>query len=111
MAVTNSQEDVKISSIGRHLPCTNYNLYKHIESGNFAEAGKIIEQISKFEKIKKSDLKSFVSLVLKYYILTDNHNADSFYIKNKNNLMKRDILFYCKYLYHINFDKSLNNFK
>ena len=72
-------------------------VHKYIK--NFAEAGRLIEECSQIDKMKKSDHRSFVSLVLKYYILTNNSEVNSFYHTNKKNLMKRDILFYCKYLY------------
>ena len=49
-------------------------------------------------------------MVLKYYILTDSDKLEDFYQENKRNLMKRDILFYCKYLYFVDSDRSLTNF-
>ena len=88
MAVTISKEDVKFSSGHGPIHCPNYNLYRYIESKNFAEAGRLIEECSQIDKMKKSDHRSFVSLVLKYYILTNNSEVNSFYHTNKKNLMK-----------------------
>ena len=90
---------------------SNYDLFKSIESKNFLEANKIIQELFKINNQRKAEFKSFVSLVLKYYILTENTNLEKFYHDNKNNLMKRDILLYCNYIYHTNYEKSLENFK
>ena len=89
----------------------NYNLFKLIEEGKLCEADKLIKIISTSGGLNKNETKGFVSLALKYYIITnDNSSLEDMYLKHKDNLMKRDILYYCNYLYNKDYEKSLDNF-
>tara|TARA_B100000161_G_C33542179_1_gene411161 strand:+ start:392 stop:1504 length:1113 start_codon:yes stop_codon:yes gene_type:complete len=106
MAVSKTTVDVNYRSRRNH----NYDLYRYIESGNLIDAKELINYIFLAGNLKKGEERSFISLVLKYYILTDSDKLENFYQENKRNLMKRDILFYCKYLYFIDCDKSIANF-
>ena len=107
MSVVNLKEDVNYISGGNPI----YSLYKSIETQNFTNARYLINEVIQFDKLKQSELKSVVSLVLKYYILTNSKNIENFYNDNKNSLMKRDILLYCNHFYHSDFDKSMKSFK
>ena len=50
--------------------------------------------------------RGFISLCLRFYISNNNHIEIEKIINSCNNLMKRDYLAYCKYLYDIDIEKS-----
>lgn len=86
----------------------NYLLHKFLEDKNLDLAREMIKINPK--KLKGKELKSFVSLKLKYYLLTnDILNIEKIY-SNKESLMKRDILNYCHYFYKMDKEKSLSSF-
>jgi len=103
-----------MTTSARHFRNINYNLYQFLENDNNAEASQLINIyfpliLKEFNESK--EIKGFISLVLKFYILSnDSVNLDKIYISYKSNLMKRDILSYIHYYYLIDYIKALDSF-
>jgi hypothetical protein len=92
----------------------NHNLYQFLENNSNAEASQLIN--NNFPILLKGyngtkETKGFISLVLKFYISSnDSINLDNIYISYKNTLMKRDILNYSYYYYKSDYKKALDSF-
>ena len=90
----------------------NHYLYKYLENNNIAEAKHIINDYFSSVVLKDKNYRGFISLVLKYYILTnDDCNLDLVFESHKKNLMKRDVLSYIQYNYKKNYDKAYSSFR
>jgi len=94
----------------------NHILYQLIENQKFAEASDIIEYAiikipSEEMKTRNNEIRGFISLVIKFYIMTfDNDKLETFYLTHQESLMKRDILMYTRYFYLNNYEKALEHF-
>ncbi len=89
----------------------NYILHNLISENELEKADILFSQsIGKIFKGKEK--KAFNSLLLKYYFKSDKIDEfEELYNRNKEFLMKRDILLYCQILYFSNIEKCINEFK
>ena len=105
-----------MTSLYQSSKSINHTLYQLIENKKFAEAKElidctIIKMPSQEKKTREKEIRGFISLVIKFYIMTrNNDNLDTFYLIHREKLMKRDILIYAHYFYSSNYCKSLENF-
>lgn len=68
------------------------------------------KQISE-SKIKPKELRSHVSLIIKYHMINQNFSEVEKIIAKETNLMKRDYLLYLTHLYKVNYAKAIDLFK
>ena len=91
----------------------NHQIYQLIENNNLEDINKYIPIlntiISSYNKDKER--RGAISLLFKYYIMTNDNSIETFYTLNKKFLMKRDILNFINYIYYINKDSAIDNFK
>lgn len=89
----------------------SHELFNSIENNNFNKAQKIIDKLFERQFVEKDDMKSLVSLILKFYIKTNNtEEINCFYNLHKENLMRRDILGFSSYFYNLDMKKSIESF-
>lgn len=85
----------------------NHELYKYIKSNQIAEAKILISKGFENNNFSLKDKRGFISLALNFYMTIKNDSdIDNLIILNKKNVMKRDLLKYCKYYYDYNFKKA-----
>ena len=85
----------------------NHELYKYIKSNQIEEAKLLISKGFENNNFLLKDKRGFISLALNFYMtIKSDSDIDNLIILNKKNVMKRDLLKYCKYYYDYNFKKA-----
>ena len=84
--------------------CQLKTLKQNIDTCNYDDVNRFFLD-NKYENIDEKNKNGYISLKIRYFIKIDN-NEDLSYIINNFNLMKRDYISYCIYIYSNNIEKS-----
>ena len=82
-----------------------YEINQNLKSNNLDNSKQLLDSI---DVTTLKNIKSYYSLLLKYYIMTNDEKMIEYIIFN-NNLMKRDYLLYCTYSNNIEKNKIVVN--
>tara|TARA_Y100000389_G_C17410654_1_gene490714 strand:- start:135 stop:1136 length:1002 start_codon:yes stop_codon:yes gene_type:complete len=72
---------------------------------DYSKCGSIIDSID-ISKLENNMRRGFISLSLRFFFATKNYEPFECIMNSDFNLMKRDYLLYCNYLYHTNIEKA-----